>query len=239
MPVYKVHRNRGYTTISNYHLKDKNLSLKAKGLMSVILSLPEDWQHNIAGYATMCRDGRRSVSSTFDELKENGYVIVEKRYPQKGDNVIRYVYHIFETPMKGLGAESVDLSGTESRYTKRALQNSAQYNINNTLPRKEDISGEEEFGGSLSSEEDFLVGMGPTVDEVRAYCSANLLDRVDPELFVAYYDARGWVDKGGVRIVNWQAACTTWHIRDRNSAAAKAVGEEGRFDHLGDGWERG
>lgn len=109
----------------------------------------------------------------------------------------------------------------------------------NTLPRKEDISGEEEFGASLSSEEDFLVGMGPTVDEVRAYCSANLLDRVDPELFVAYYDARGWVDKGGVRIVNWQAACRTWHIRDRNSAAAKAVSEEGRFDHLADGWERG
>ena len=61
MPVFRVERNKGYTVMSNYHLRDKSLSLKAKGLLSQILSLPENWDYTLAGLARISLEGKDAI----------------------------------------------------------------------------------------------------------------------------------------------------------------------------------
>lgn len=75
--IYRVEKNKNYTAISNYHLQDKNLSLKAKGLLTLVLSLPPepDWTINLDGLQTLSKDGVDSVRTALNELEKNGYLI--------------------------------------------------------------------------------------------------------------------------------------------------------------------
>ena len=75
MAVFRVERTQNYTIMSNYHLRDKSISLKAKGLLSQMLSLPEDWDYTTKGLAKICKDGVDSICSTVNELEEHGYNI--------------------------------------------------------------------------------------------------------------------------------------------------------------------
>lgn len=85
--------------MSNTHLKDKRLSLKAIGLLSVVLGLPEDWHYTVNGLVGIVKDGERAVNGALSELKENGYLRIEKLYPNKeGRSKIEYQYIFSETP---------------------------------------------------------------------------------------------------------------------------------------------
>jgi hypothetical protein len=72
--VFRVERNRNFTVMCNHHLKNKELSLKAKGLLSIMLSLPDSWHYNIKGLASLSRDGIDAVRATLKELEAHGYV---------------------------------------------------------------------------------------------------------------------------------------------------------------------
>ena len=72
MPVFRVERNKGYTVMSNYHLRDKSLSLKAKGLLSQILSLPEDWDYTLSGLCYINRESKDAIRSAVNELERPG-----------------------------------------------------------------------------------------------------------------------------------------------------------------------
>ena len=72
--VFRVERNKNFTVMCNPHFKNKNLSLKAKGLLSLMLSLSEDWNYNMQGLASLSRDGIDSVRSALKELEHYGYV---------------------------------------------------------------------------------------------------------------------------------------------------------------------
>ena len=78
MAVFRVEKNKGYTVMSNHHLRNKALSLKAKGLLSQMLSLPEDWDYTTKGLARICRDGVDSICATVRELEDAGYIIRER-----------------------------------------------------------------------------------------------------------------------------------------------------------------
>ena len=81
------------------HLKDKRLSLKAIGLLSIVLSLPDDWHYTVNGLVGIVKDGERAVNGALSELKENGYLRIEKLYPNKdGRSKIEYQYIFSETP---------------------------------------------------------------------------------------------------------------------------------------------
>lgn len=71
--------------MSNTHLRDKNLSLKAKGLLSVMLSLPDNWDYSIAGLVAICKENETAVKSALSELKDNNYVVVTKENPTKSN----------------------------------------------------------------------------------------------------------------------------------------------------------
>lgn len=72
--IFRVERTKNFTVMSNHHFKNKNLTLKAKGLLSLMLSLPDDWNYNMQGLATLSRDGIDSVRSAIKELEHHGYV---------------------------------------------------------------------------------------------------------------------------------------------------------------------
>lgn len=98
--VIRVIKNKNYTVMSNTHLKDKRLSLKAIGLLSVVLGLPEDWHYTVNGLVGIVKDGKDSVESAIKELKKNGYLKVEKIYPNENSNRIQYQYTFFENPQE-------------------------------------------------------------------------------------------------------------------------------------------
>lgn len=97
MAVYRVQRTRDYTVMSNYHLKDKNLTLKSKGLLSMILSLPDDWNYTTRGLAAICKEGVDAIGSALKELETSGYII---RRQLRGANgrITDTEYIIFERP---------------------------------------------------------------------------------------------------------------------------------------------
>ena len=68
--IIRVLKNGNYTTMSNYHFKEKNMSLKAKGLLSLMLSLPENWDYSINGLVAICKENQSAINSTLKELKE-------------------------------------------------------------------------------------------------------------------------------------------------------------------------
>lgn len=97
--VIRVHKNRNYTVISNEVLFDKPpLSLSAKGLLCNMLALPDDWNYSINGIVSMCKEGRHVIKKTLKELKERGYLIIEKIPPSKSKSGrFEYIYHIYES----------------------------------------------------------------------------------------------------------------------------------------------
>ena len=97
MAVYRVQRTRDYTVMSNYHLKDKGLTLKSKGLLSMILSLPEEWNYTTRGLASICKEGVDAIGSALKELETAGYIV---RRQLRGTNgrITDTEYIIYEQP---------------------------------------------------------------------------------------------------------------------------------------------
>ena len=102
MATFRVNKTSDYTVISNYHLREKGMSLKAKGLLTLMLSLPENWDYSISGLASICAENETAIKTGLNELKKFGYLRISKIFPNKkrGNKKIEYVYEIFEKPLK-------------------------------------------------------------------------------------------------------------------------------------------
>lgn len=135
MSVIRVEKTKNYTVMSNYHFKEKSMSLKAKGLLSLMLSLPDNWDYSIAGLVAICKENETAIKSTLKELQEFGYVCIEKIMPDKTESGrIEYVYNIFEEPKqegKKQGVENLPLE-------IQRVENQVQLNTNkvNTKEKK-------------------------------------------------------------------------------------------------------
>ncbi len=99
MAVYRVERTRDYTVMSNFHLKDTTLSLKAKGLLSMFLSFPEDWNYNTRGLAAICKEGVEAIGNTIKELEKAGY-IVRRQLRGANGRITDTEYIIYEQPQE-------------------------------------------------------------------------------------------------------------------------------------------
>ena len=98
MAVFRIEKTRDYTVMSNHHLRDMSLSLKAKGLLSLMLSLPENWDYTMKGLSRICKDGIDSISGGIRELEEHGYLIRERVRGANGQ-LGSIEYTILEQPM--------------------------------------------------------------------------------------------------------------------------------------------
>lgn len=97
MAVFRVQKTQNYTIMSNHHLRNKALSLKAKGLLSLMLSLPEDWDYTTRGLASICKEGVDSVCATVRELEAAGYII-RRRIRDKNGQMRGMEYTVLEQP---------------------------------------------------------------------------------------------------------------------------------------------
>lgn len=97
MAVFRVEKNHSYTVMANHHLRDERLSLKSKGLLSLILSLPDDWRISIEGMTQFSADGKDAIRSAIRELTDAGYITRDQTHSEAG-TFSGYEYTIHETP---------------------------------------------------------------------------------------------------------------------------------------------
>ena len=123
MAVIRVNKNKNYTIMSNYHFKDKNMSLKAKGLLSMMLSLPDNWNYSVEGLVAISKESKTVIQSTLKELEDLKYLKRTRLQNSKGQ--FEYIYDIYEKPQ------------TENPYMDNMpLLNIKELNTNNINNKK-------------------------------------------------------------------------------------------------------
>ena len=141
MAVFRVERNAGYTVMSNHHLRNKDLTLKAKGLLSQMLSLPEDWDFTLAGLSYINREKIDAIREAIRELEKAGYIVRSRERDEKG-RLRGADYVIYEQPQQ----PTSDLPTLENptldnpTLEKPTLENPTQINkdiLNTNLPKKD------------------------------------------------------------------------------------------------------
>ena len=100
MAIFRIEKTKNYTVMSNYHLKDKRLSFKAKGLLSYMLSLPDCWDFSLKGLCSASKDNLTSIRSTLKELQDHNYLVIKKLMPNETKSGrIEYEYIVYEFPL--------------------------------------------------------------------------------------------------------------------------------------------
>ena len=97
MAVFRIERTRDYTVMSNHHLRNKALSLKSKGLLSMMLSLPDDWNYTTRGLAKICKEGVDAIGNALRELETAGYIVRHQLRDRQG-RISDTEYVIYEQP---------------------------------------------------------------------------------------------------------------------------------------------
>jgi len=145
MAVFRVEKTKDFTVMSNHHLRNTELSLKAKGLLSLMLSLPEDWDYTTKGLAHICRDGVDSITTALKELERHGYLTRQRLRNENGQlGDIEYTIH--EKPVtgvkQGVSPKRENPRQVNPRQAKPEQENPAQLNTNpqKTKKSKTDIS---------------------------------------------------------------------------------------------------
>ena len=134
MAVFRIERTRDYTVMSNHHLRNANLSLKAKGLLSMMLSLPEDWNYTTRGLAKICKEGVDAIGAALRELEAAGYIVRHKLRDQQG-RISDTEYVIYEQPQ--LRKPDTDSPDTENPYMdKPDTEKPAELNIEKSNTQK-------------------------------------------------------------------------------------------------------
>jgi hypothetical protein len=143
MAVFRIEKNKNYTVMANYHLRDISLSLKAKGLLSLMLSLPEDWDYTTKGLAYICKDGVDSICSTVKELENAGYV-QRRRLRNELGHLTEIEYTILEKPVRSSSSEESALpdspakAGTPPKREKPVLDAPVLDNPEQAIPEQEE-----------------------------------------------------------------------------------------------------
>ena len=130
MSVFRINKTQNYTVMSNHHFKEKKMSLKAKGLLSLMLSLPDDWDYSISGLATLSKDGKDSIMSALSELEKFGYLTRTRLTDEKG-RFAGVEYNIFEIPQPKNPISEKPNSANENSENPNS-ENTAQLNTNLT-----------------------------------------------------------------------------------------------------------
>ena len=134
MAVFRIERTRDYTVMSNHHLRNANLSLKAKGLLSMMLSLPEDWNYTTRGLAKICKEGVDAIGAALRELEAAGYIMRHKLRDRQG-RISDTEYVIYEQPQ--LRKPDTDSPDTENPYMdKPDTEKPAELNIEKSNTEK-------------------------------------------------------------------------------------------------------
>ncbi len=177
MAVFRIEKTKDYTVMSNHHLRNKNLSLKAKGLLSLMLSLPDEWDYTTKGLAYICKEGVDSIRSTIKELEQNGYVIRNRVRNDKGQ-LTTMEYTILEQPEIEKPMQDEPEQAKPERENP-VLENTAQLNTN--------ISNKEKLNKDVLNTYPILSHQEESTENFSAY-SANKKDMMRCDEVEAYRD---------------------------------------------------
>ena len=159
MAVFRIERTKNYTVMSNYHLRDKALSLKSKGLLSMMLSLPEDWNYTTRGLAKICKEGVDAIGGALRELETAGYIVRHQLRDRQG-RISDTEYVIYEQPQpKAPDMPHPDTAGpdtaspdTENPYLdKPDTEKPAELNIEKSKTQKSNTQKSNTQGSSTDS----------------------------------------------------------------------------------------
>ena len=144
MAVFRIERTRDYTVMSNHHLRDKALSLKSKGLLSMMLSLPEDWNYTTRGLAKICKEGVDAIGGALRELEAAGYIVRHQLRDRQG-RISDTEYVIYEQPQpKAPDTPQPDTASpdTENPYLADPdTEKPAELNIEKSKTQKSNTQG--------------------------------------------------------------------------------------------------
>ena len=144
MAVFRIERTRDYTVMSNHHLRNANLSLKAKGLLSMMLSLPEEWNYTTRGLAAICKEGVDAIGSALKELETAGY-IVRRQLRGANGRITDTEYIIYEQPqpkkLDMLPSDVVSPDTENPDMVKPDTEKPAELNIEKSNTQKQNIYG--------------------------------------------------------------------------------------------------
>ena len=143
MAVFRIERTRDYTVMSNHHLRNRALSLKAKGLLSMMLSLPDDWNYTTRGLAKICKEGVDAIGGALRELEGAGYIVRHQLRDRQGrisdtEYVIYEQPQLPETPGPDTAGPDTDSPDTENPYLdKPDTEKPAELNIEKSKTKKQ------------------------------------------------------------------------------------------------------
>lgn len=201
MSVFRIERTKDYTVMSNSHLRDKRLSLKAKGLLSQMLSLPEDWDYTLSGLAYINREKIDAIRQAIKELESAGYIVRSRKRDEKG-RLQGSDYVIYEKPVSDLPAlenPTLDNPMLESP----TLENPTQLNtkITNTKKQNTDLSNTHSI---LSADSDGF--STPTAHEPKEpkrneitlaqmnSCREDVKERIEYEILAEQYPGNDYLE---------------------------------------------
>ena len=176
MAVFKIEKQKNYTVMSNYHLRDKNLSYKAKGLLSFMLSLPEDWDYSMKGLVAVSKENIKAIRAILNELKEHGYLEITQTRGERG--YYKYEYTIRELPI------DIEKSQEDNPYTQKGhtVEGDA---VEDTQINTKEINTEEQIVKDVKTNSPFV-----DVDELSPLTldliKNNYIDIDDTQIY--YYD---------------------------------------------------
>ena len=136
MPVFRIERTHDYTVMSNHHLKNQQLSLKAKGLLSMMLSFPDDWNYSERGLAAICKEGVDAIHSAIKELEKAGYM-ERHQLRGKGGRIIDTEYVIYEKPHVSDAAPPGEINTQIVKMNKTNTQVSSTQSFSPPTPLQE------------------------------------------------------------------------------------------------------
>lgn len=116
--IFRVEKSREFVVMNNRFLREKRMSLKAKGLLALCLALPEDWEYSINGLCAICKESQTSIRSALKELETFGHLKRERKQNEKGQFIYEYV--IYEQPYSGF--VYTDKQHTEKAYAGNRRQ---------------------------------------------------------------------------------------------------------------------
>ncbi len=206
MSVFRIERTKDYTVMSNCHLRDKNLSLKAKGLLSQMLSLPDDWDYTLSGLAYINREKIDCIRQAVKELEAAGYIVRSRKRDEKG-RLQGSDYVIYEKPVSHsptLENPTLDNPMLESP----ALENPMQLNtkITNTKKQNTDLSITHSILSADNCEADVEKTSVPTVHEPKEpkrneitltqmnSCREDVKERIEYEILAEQYPGNDYLE---------------------------------------------
>lgn len=247
MPVARVHKTDDFTVMANHHLRNHELSCKSAGLLSRILSLPDDWDYSIQGLESILPEGRDAIRSMLQELERFKYLVRTKsRDPASGQYV--WVYEFYEEPQfepqtgfQGMANESskkpqfeprsdkpymdspymenpsMALSGEDTKKAQFEPHTGSPSMENPTQLNTKDIDKDSNKSKSKSYQVDT-----PSLDELKRFVKERNLNFIDPSEIFGYYEGMGWTTKSGAAIKDWKRLLIRINENNHRQAAKRA-----------------